>query len=250
MEGVLGVEMGMQGNLQDMGIPDLIQLTCQDQKTAMLVVQSDGAEASLYFQNGEVVHAAMDDEVGEEVVYKILDWNEGTFNLETGVQAETKSITRSWTSLLLEGARRLDESRNENEQEEKLQKEVQKMSKLDELLAEMGKEISGYIASAVVGIDGINVASHTTNPDADPDVISAQMTKLFKLVDSTVEKMGAGTLEDNLITMERAYILMRFLPDTKDYYLGMAADTKKGKLGNMRLISKIYTQKIAKAMPK
>lgn len=75
------------------------------------------------------------------------------------------------------------------------------------------------------------------------------MTKLFKLVDSTVKKMNGGEFEDNLITMERAYILMRFLPGG-EYYLGMAADRQNGRLGNMRLISKIYSQKIAKAMPK
>jgi len=243
--------MSLKGNLKEMTVADLIQHTCQDQKTALLFIRSDGEEASLYFHNGAVVHATMDQEEGENVVYSVLDWDEGEFELNINVPSPAETIKRSWASLLLEGARRIDESTTDifnSTEDQNLDMEVQTMGKLDDLLAEMGTEITGYVASAVVGMDGINIASHTVS-DADPDVISAQMTKLFKLVDSTVKKMDGGELEDNLITMERAYILMRFLPGG-EYYLGMAADRNSGRLGNMRLISKIYSQKIAKAMPK
>ncbi len=119
--------------------------------------------------------------------------------------------------------------------------------KLDDVLKEMGGEITGYVASAIVGMDGINVAQHARGK-VDPDTISAQMTMLLKLVDTSITKLGAGVLEDNLTTTANALLLMRFLPD-KQYYLGLAVDRKAGNLGNMRLISKMYIDKIAKAMP-
>jgi hypothetical protein len=42
---------------------------------------------------------------------------------------------------------------------------------------------------------------------------------------------------------------MRFLPG-KQYYLGIAANRKTGNLGNMRLISKTYAERLSKAMPR
>jgi hypothetical protein len=42
---------------------------------------------------------------------------------------------------------------------------------------------------------------------------------------------------------------MRYLPG-KQYYVGVIADKKTGNLGNLRLISKLYCGRLAKAMPK
>ena len=122
--------------------------------------------------------------------------------------------------------------------------------KLDDILKEMSAEVTGYTASAVVGMDGINLAAHSRVKGVDPDVISAQMTMLLKLVDTSVTKLAAGEIEDNLTTLENAYILMHYLPGSKQYYLGMAVDRKAGNLGNMRLISKVYAERISKAMPR
>lgn len=243
--------MGLTGNLSDMAVADLIQLNCLDQKTTRLKIEHDDQLAEVYFANGETVHAALGDLKGEEVVYKILAWNDGTFSHENDVKSSTSSIQRSWSSLLLEGARRLDEQDNSpiqtNNQQIEQPEESKMAQKFDEILAELAGEITGYNASALVGIDGINVASNFKGK-LDPDVVSAHMTMLLKLVDGSTEKLGAGNLEDNLTTTEKAYILMRFLPG-KQYYLSINADRKTGNLGNMRLISKMYTDRLAKAMP-
>ncbi len=243
--------MSMRGNLHDMSVADLIQVNCQDRKTALLTIQSAGRQADIYFKDGNVVHAIMENQEGEEVVYQILSWEEGIFNLQTGIEPPSTTIDRNWSGLLMEGARRLDEGILENDVfniEQTFQPEVNQMAqKLDDILKEMGGEITGYVASAIVGMDGINVAQHSRTK-MDPEVISAQMTLLLKLVDTSVTKLGAGVIEDNLTTTANAYLMMRFLPD-KQYYLGLAVDRKAGNLGNMRLISKMYADRLAKAMP-
>ncbi len=242
--------MSMQGNLHDMTIADMIQHNCQDRKTAQLRIQNAGQQVSLFFKDGVVVHAVSGDQEGEEVVYQVLGWEEGTFNLETGVEPPAVTITRGWSGLLLEGARRLDEKTLEKdlfETDQTIQLEVTKMEKLDDILKEMGGEITGYMASAVVGMDGINVAQHA-KAKVDTELVSAQMTMLLKLVDTSVTKLGAGVVEDNLTTSAGAYVMMRFLPG-KQYYLGVAVDHKSGNLGNMRLVSKMYAERLAKAMP-
>ena len=122
------------------------------------------------------------------------------------------------------------------------------MAKIDDLLKEMGGEVTGYVASAVAGMDGINLAQHT-RAKVDQEAISAQMTMLLKLIDSSITKLGAGVVEDNLVTTERTYVLMRFLPG-KEHFLAVASDRKGGNLGNLRLVSKMYAERIAKAMPR
>lgn len=118
---------------------------------------------------------------------------------------------------------------------------------LNDILVEMSTEITGYYSSAVIGMDGLNIAMHSASEGVDPETISAQITTLFKLVDNTVEKLGAGFVEDDLLTTEQLYVLMRFLPK-KQYFLSIAVSRKKASLGNVRLFSKLYAERIAKAL--
>lgn len=243
--------MGMKGSLRDMSAADLIQHNCQDRKTAELCIQNSLGVAFIYFKDGNIVHASMGEKNGEEVVYQLLGWNDGTFTVEVDVEPPARTISRSWSSLLLEGSQRLDETRSESiGSQSEINLEVAKMAKLDDVLKEMSGEVTGYVASAIVGIDGINVASYSKVKGVDPDAISSQMTMLLKLVDGSLEKLACGTLDDNLTTTDAAYLLMRFLPGNKQFYLGMAADRKTGNLGNMRLICKMFTERISKLMPR
>ena len=192
----------------------------------------------------------MGNQVGEEVIYQILNWKDGKFNLERDIEPPTISNHRSWSSVLMEGARRLDESESISTEAESIeigQTEAHKMvQNFEAILYELADEVTGYKACALVGIDGINVATHVKS-SLDTDTISAQMTMLIKLLDGSVDKLGAGVLEDNLTTTENAYILMRFLPG-KQYYLDIVADRKTGNLGNLRLMSRMYTERLEKAM--
>jgi predicted regulator of Ras-like GTPase activity (Roadblock/LC7/MglB family) len=240
--------MGIKGNLKDMSVADLIQTNCQERKTARLGLHNGKKAAYLFFAEGNIVHASMEDMEGEEAVYRILEWKDGLFEVEPGSKPNRITVADSWTSILLEGARRMDEQEvnNPNRSRQK-EKEVEPMGKLDDLLKEMGNEVTGYVASTLAGIDGINLAQNT-RARVDPEAITAQMTMLLRMIDEIFTKLGAGEMEDSLITSERSYFLMRFLPG-KQQYLGIAVDRKTGNLGNIRLISKMYAEKFTKVLP-
>ncbi len=238
--------MSMQGVLADMAVADLIQHNCQDRKTARAIIRNSDQEAAVFFRDGQVVHASLDGQQGEEVIFQLLAWKDGSFILETGIEAPAETVTRNWSGLLLEGARRLDEG--ELEQSEIM--EVSQMApKLNDILKELSGEVAGYLSSAVVGMDGLAIADHTKSVKSNPEATSAQLALLFKLVDTSTGKMNAGTVEDTLLTTDNAHVLMRFLPG-KEYFLGVAIDRKGGNLGNLRLMSKLYADRVAKAMPK
>lgn len=246
----------MKGNLHDMGVADLIQHNCQDRKTVQVSVEHSGRQALLFFRDGDVVHAGLDGRSGEDVIYEILQWEDGTFETKNSVPPPAVTIRRTWSSLLLEGARRLDESPGRppgSAPEGRLEDGPMPMN-LEGILKEMGGEITGYLAAVVAGMDGINIASHAKSAKVDAEAMSAQMTLLFKLVDTSAAKLAeaqeqTAEVEDNLLTTEGALVLMRYLPG-KQYYLGVIADRKAGNLGNLRLISKLYCDRLAKAMPK
>lgn len=242
--------MSMNGNISDLAIADLIQVNCLDRKTAKLEIRHGDQLAVVYFKAGEIVHAENGDQRGEEVIYQLLGWSEGTFNLENEIEPPMTSVNRSWSGLLLEGARRLDENVQDaglKQNEQNLKSEGSKMAQFDDLLTELAGEVTGYVASALVGVDGITLATNSVGK-IDPDAISAQMTMLLKLVDGSSEKLGAGQLEDNLTVSDSLYSLMRFLPG-KQYFLIINADRKTGNPGNMRLMSKLFADRLANAMP-
>jgi hypothetical protein len=56
-------------------------------------------------------------------------------------------------------------------------------------------------------------------------------------------------IEDVLLTTESAYVLAHFL-ENHEFYLIIVADHRNANLGNMRLISRLLTERVAKAMPK
>ncbi len=72
----------MQGNLTDMGVADLIQHACQDGKRARLWLERDGRQAEIYFQSGQVTHAACGELTGEPALFALLEWDDGQFRLD------------------------------------------------------------------------------------------------------------------------------------------------------------------------
>ncbi len=95
--------MPLQGRLKEMSLANLIQVSCQEMRAAHLTVAHEGQTGEIYFSDGQVVHAAAGARVGEEAVYEMLAWDDGTFTLEKDVYAPEKSVHAKWPELLLEG---------------------------------------------------------------------------------------------------------------------------------------------------
>ncbi len=236
--------MALAGNLRDMALMDLIQITCQERKRALLTVHQGSEEAHIYFDEGEIVHASLEDSEGEEAIYRILSWQEGDFNMESGVAPPKQTIEIPWSALLMDGLQRIDEEMwDEVESEEEMAK-----SSLQEILTELGGEVQGFLAASVVGMDGLGIASIANDASHDMESVNAQLTLLTKLVQTTVQKIAGSEITDNLLTTDDAFVLIRFL-GLEGYYLALVADRREANLGNMRLYSRIYAERLTKEMP-
>jgi hypothetical protein len=73
-----------------------------------------GAETcDIFLENGQVYDAALGKLVGDEAVYKVVEWNEGSFEIDFSGRSDQRRTTRSTQGLLMEALRLLDESRRD-----------------------------------------------------------------------------------------------------------------------------------------
>ncbi|GAK51753.1 response regulator [Candidatus Moduliflexus flocculans] len=102
-------ESDLKGNLEQMHLPEVIQTLSMNQKTGGLKINSGNRSGKIYFENGEVIQALLGQIKGEEALYRILVWDEGTFEFDTSDAPALPPIGKTTTSLLMEGFEERDE---------------------------------------------------------------------------------------------------------------------------------------------
>jgi CheY-like chemotaxis protein/predicted regulator of Ras-like GTPase activity (Roadblock/LC7/MglB family) len=103
-------DRALEGNLQMMSLASIIQINCEERNLAQLSLHSPGKSGSIYFKDGEMIHAESGELSGEEAIYSLLGWESGTFQLKMGMEPGLRTIEKPWSGILLEGMRRIDES--------------------------------------------------------------------------------------------------------------------------------------------
>jgi hypothetical protein len=101
--------MAVQGDLKDMNLPSLVQVMCLERRSSALVLRHRDEKGIIFFDDGQVVHATVGSLVGEEAVYQMLGWTDGTFRVSNHMTPSRWTVTMPWSHLLLEGVRRIDE---------------------------------------------------------------------------------------------------------------------------------------------
>jgi hypothetical protein len=101
--------MSFQGSIQELPVPDIIQLVSVSGKTGMFMLVRGAERGFIYLKNGRIAHAELGGLEGEEAVYALAIWSTGDFQFTPGKETERVTIDKTNTSLLMEAARRLDE---------------------------------------------------------------------------------------------------------------------------------------------
>ena len=100
---------GVSGSLEEMSLPDMVQILAQGRKTGALKIRSGNDTGELHFVTGEIYDAMWGKNRGENAVYAMLKLRTGDFSLDPNYKCEKRAIQMSAEGLLLEGMRRLDE---------------------------------------------------------------------------------------------------------------------------------------------
>jgi DNA-binding response OmpR family regulator len=103
-------ETGMSGEIEVIGAPGILQVCHLSRLTGTLEARRDDDEARVRFREGEIVGADCQSVTGVEAVFAFLAWETGRFQFTPGHPAEDTPLG-GFSQVLLEGCRRLDESR-------------------------------------------------------------------------------------------------------------------------------------------
>jgi CheY-like chemotaxis protein/predicted regulator of Ras-like GTPase activity (Roadblock/LC7/MglB family) len=102
-------DRALEGNLQMMSLASIIQINCDERNQAQLILNYLGQHGTIFFKDGEMIHAESDGLTGDEAIYSLLGWENGSFQLKMGTEPRQRTISKPWSGLLLEGMRRIDE---------------------------------------------------------------------------------------------------------------------------------------------
>lgn len=113
---VAGAGRPMSGVIEEIPLPDLIQLLATSRKSGALTVANSTSVGRIYFRKGQIYFAAIDDDFSvapQKVIYRMLSWATGTFELEPNAEVSVpEEMQESVEGLLMEGMRQMDEIRN------------------------------------------------------------------------------------------------------------------------------------------
>jgi len=101
--------MALTGELSDLSLAELIEFFCNQRKTGRLKVIYSIGPGYFYLQSGSVVHARIGALRGIEAVYYALTLPNASFTFSPAFEAPEHTINQPWTSVVLEGLRRMDE---------------------------------------------------------------------------------------------------------------------------------------------
>lgn len=107
--------MRMTGVIEEIPLPDLMQLLSTSRKSGVLVIHTDFGQGQIYFRKGQIFHATLDEGFAHnprKAIFRMLGWETGTFVLEPPEdRLVPEELTESTEALLMEGMRQLDESK-------------------------------------------------------------------------------------------------------------------------------------------
>jgi len=181
--------MALVGNLKDLKLPNLIQLNCMERNMARLSIEARGT-GFVFFENGQMIHAEYEEYEGEKAVYELLMLKEGVFRIENNIRADKRTIHTSWSNLLLESMRVIDEGKGTEEG----QLEDIKQS----ILA-----VKGVIECEILTGEGEIITSSV----AEEDRIGYSYLVVFSYKEAEMEKDAFGDEHLNFMNMK--------LPKTK-----------------------------------
>lgn len=102
--------MSLKGSLESINLADIMQLVSNSRQSGRFeLTKDDDKKGYIVIKRGDIVHAEVDNFVGEDAVFTLISWGKGEFAFVEGDFQAESTISRSVTSLLMEAARRIDE---------------------------------------------------------------------------------------------------------------------------------------------
>ncbi|MFN2354420.1 MAG: response regulator [Desulfopila sp.] len=255
---------------------DLIHFNGLAKSTSALQIIKDGEVGTIYFQDGNIIHAQIGSDIAEAAFFQILALEGGKLQNLDGVAPANVTMGKTVESLLLEAAVLQDEKAHAVGSTDALAKsasqgstktagkannttltavhaptshnseappsqEDDNMTEVQKILAEF-TNIDGVHTACLVGRDGFLLDS-LARTGIDAEMISAIASSGFGSAESMGNQLGQGALNMTMLEYTEGPVL--FAPVGSEAFLVIVAD-KDTNLGWIRIAIKKNSMKIEK----
>lgn len=93
----------LRGDIEVIDVSNLLNSMRMSKASGRLTIKTEGDEAELFFDDGNVVHAKCPEAIGDECLLVVSTWKKGTFRLDPGVKSDRKTVRDPLEKLLLKG---------------------------------------------------------------------------------------------------------------------------------------------------
>jgi CheY-like chemotaxis protein/predicted regulator of Ras-like GTPase activity (Roadblock/LC7/MglB family) len=218
---VIEEKKGFQGTISDFQLHDLVQMNCLGRMTAVLYIVREKNKGEIYFYEGNIIHAECNGSEGKDALYEMLTWEGGNFSTERGKTPPKETIFEGWQSLLLEGMRRVDESKPSYQHKLEQERNV-RLQKIDLILNKI-VGVKGVILAAVFDTEGFPHASKI-NEKSSLQYSIKEIALVFSNLIKQVETVGNDLNLDNAIDISidfenNALLKITKIPEKQDYLI-------------------------------
>jgi len=211
------IDKGFEGALSGMTLADLIQIKNINRFSGCLSVEHGSQKGVIFFRDGELVHAELDDKTGREAFFDIIHWPNGEFKADPKIVTTCRTINESLTYLLLEAHRLKDEQSKASSDETIQTTQETTVRKGGQPMSDINKKLSSIpeVEYAVVQTkDGVPVDDATY----EGSTYAANGLYLSMFASQLGNLMGAGDLISAAVQGSKHHLL---LFQSKTHYLNI-----------------------------
>ncbi len=103
----------LRGSLSQMNVIDLVQSLEMGRKSCRLTMTHGDDKCEIYFSQGQAKHAVYGPVQGDEAVFQVLRWTDGSFQIDFSGKSALETTRLNTQGLLMEGLRLLDEAQRD-----------------------------------------------------------------------------------------------------------------------------------------
>lgn len=219
---------GFQGEIAGLSLADVIQLKGHNKYSGCITVEYRDQRGSIYFVDGEIIHAEQGAHSGEEAIYAILKWPGGSFALAPEMTTNVCTIHCSLNFLLLEAHRRMDEEAHDEAESFKdvIDQSERRQQPRQADPATQAQRTMSAAAARVMGVSAVTYAvlldkqGHPVQDDSqEAEALAAKGLFLAQSAIKLGEFMGLGEMRSAVAQTDNFDLL---LYDSRQHYLSIA----------------------------
>jgi len=204
-------DRALEGDLQTMSLASIIQINCEERNQAQLTLTYQGKVGDIYFKEGGMIHAETGNLSGDEAIYSLLNWENGSFRLKMGAEPANRTIHKGWSSLLLEGMRRIDESTAGWSPEWDADQQAEEVgNQIEERIVKALSGIRDVQSALICSLDGTVIAQDKIEDTAAEAALGEFIQTKVELISGFLE---AGLMERVVLSGSEKRIFMQSQSD-------------------------------------